>query len=493
MFWKSFKFPKFKDWRLRTRIFLGYIAPIGVTIVAIGIAGVQVYRVLRINQTAQKAQSISSAVLQSAERQALIESLIAESIIQRRPYESFRGRYRDLDRSVQENLFSALRASRYRDLPRRQELEELLTSYFVLQKQVFDQNADVFRFLDRTDFAGARQFWAQRRRAELVGRLSRAIEATRALTLEISNELNRQLERELQLLIFVLVLGLFLAGALSAALGIILSNAVSNEVEQRLGRVAEDVALAVSENERLASDQSAFVGQTASTLDRLESISLKNAEKAIEASESAQKTQSLSSSGMDIVEKTVSQLSLLLENVQLIANRIVSLAEQAGQISTVSDLVADIASQTNILALNAAVEAARAGEQGRGFSVVAQEIRKLADQSRQSAGRINSLIKDIQSSINSTIMGTDEGTKIAVESRDLMNKTAELFIEISRSVKQISDSMQEIAQSAKVQTINVQQSRSAMDTINVQARESAEKIEQIKEAVDILRKVIYSL
>ncbi len=87
------------------------------------------------------------------------------------------------------------------------------------------------------------------------------------------------------------------------------------------------------------------------------------------------------------------------------------LSEQIGQIYNITNLVGDIANQTNMLALNAAVEAARAGEQGKGFAVIATEIRKLADQSRKSAERINNLVTDIQNATNTTVIVTDEGKK----------------------------------------------------------------------------------
>ncbi|MGD1717232.1 methyl-accepting chemotaxis protein [Dapis sp. BLCC M172] len=92
------------------------------------------------------------------------------------------------------------------------------------------------------------------------------------------------------------------------------------------------------------------------------------------------------------------------------AQQITRLSEQTNQIGNISQLVGDLANQTNMLALNAAVEAVRAGEHGKGFGVVASEIRKLADESRKSAEKIYTLVADIQTSINSTVLATEAGT-----------------------------------------------------------------------------------
>ena len=86
----------------------------------------------------------------------------------------------------------------------------------------------------------------------------------------------------------------------------------------------------------------------------------------------------------------------LQAKVRQMAEQFRSLSEQTRQIGTISTLVSQLAGQTNMLALNAAVEAVRAGEHGKDFAVVASEIRKLADQSKQSAEQINNLVQNIQ-------------------------------------------------------------------------------------------------
>lgn len=105
----------------------------------------------------------------------------------------------------------------------------------------------------------------------------------------------------------------------------------------------------------------------------------------------------------------------------------VHLSEQANQIGSISQFVSDLANQTNMLALNSAVEAVRAGENGKGFSVVANEIRRLADQSQRSAEKIYVLVSEIQSAINSTVMVTEEGTKRVAAGVQIAQKQRKLL------------------------------------------------------------------
>ena len=292
-------------------------------------------------------------------------------------------------------------------------------------------------------------------------------------------------------LLELLIITISPIGAILLSLGICLrvganiTNSISQSVTEVANSTAE-IAASITEQEKVISQQGDSVKQTTMTMEELGTSSLQSAEQALATAAGAQKALELSMAGNDTVQSAVKGITILKENVLAIAERIMQLTEQTAQISTVSELVADIANQTNILALNATVEAARAGEQGKGFSVVAQEVRKLADQSKKSAEKINALIRDIQSSMNHAVMVTDEGTKTGSESIRLTHSTAEAFQDIAHAIQTISANAQQIALSCKKQAVGVQQGVSAMNAVNLGAQETTSSIGQIKAAIQRL-------
>lgn len=151
------------------------------------------------------------------------------------------------------------------------------------------------------------------------------------------------------------------------------------------------------------------------------------------------------------VQANIEKMFSIRHKIQTIAELILELSEFVQLTSSTIGVVEDIAEQTNLLALNAAVEAARAGEHGKGFAVVASEIRKLADESKQATAKITSLIQDIQQTANSTVMATEEGAKeiesgidLAQNISDSTEKIIMLMSEIFTFVKEVDTSSQKI-------------------------------------------------
>jgi methyl-accepting chemotaxis protein len=187
----------------------------------------------------------------------------------------------------------------------------------------------------------------------------------------------------------------------------------------------------------------------------------------------------------------------LRQKIQIIAELILELSEYTQQIGSTVGLIEDIAEQTNMLALNAAVEAARAGENGKGFSVVASEIRKLADESKHATTKIASLIKEIQQATNSTVMATEEGAKeiesgvkLASEIDVNIQSLIELIGEVKTSVEQIySESEEQTNYSNKanliVNTLG-EELKISLELLN----ESVEKINSINEISNVFKENI---
>lgn len=278
------------------------------------------------------------------------------------------------------------------------------------------------------------------------------------------------------------------AGPLGAILlGLFLSNKIAKPLSGKIAQIvqsiaasANEIAATVEQQERTATKQATSVNQTTITIDELGASSQQTAEQAESAAAGAQKALALASNGTEAVERTLKGMSILQEKVGAIANQISDLNEQTRQIGSISVLVGELANQTNMLALNAAVEAVRAGENGKGFTVVAAEIRKLADQSKKSTEKINALVTGIQSVINTAVTVTHEGTKTVEEGVRIAQETSESFAGVEGAVNNIVLNSQQISLNINQQAIAIQQIVAVMSDLNLAARETASGISQIQ-------------
>ena len=291
-------------------------------------------------------------------------------------------------------------------------------------------------------------------------------------------------------LLLNLILGTGLTALIASGLAVVFANRTTTLIQGIASAIASsstEIAATVEQQERTVSGQASSVNQTTTTMDELGASSRQSAEQAEASAAGASQALNLTEGGTQAVQQTLKGMTVLKEQVNEIANAIIRLSEQTGQIGSVSALVGDLANQTNMLALNAAVEAARAGEHGKGFGVVATEIRKLADQSKKSSEKINTLVGDIQSAINKTVMVTDEGTKKVDQGLILAQKTAATFTGVADSVNNVFLNSQQISLSAKQQAIAIQQIVTAMNSINLGAKESASGITQVKSSAQQLK------
>ncbi|HYK72960.1 MAG TPA: methyl-accepting chemotaxis protein, partial [Pseudoneobacillus sp.] len=157
--------------------------------------------------------------------------------------------------------------------------------------------------------------------------------------------------------------------------------------------------------------------------------------------------------GEKAIQSSIEQMNHINETVLQIGQVIHTLGERSKEISQIADVISDIAGQTNLLALNAAIEAARAGEQGKGFAVVADEVRKLAEQSSRSTESIRQLITSIQSETQIAVDSMDKGTKEVEKGIEVVHHAGLSFkhinqfvVTVEEQIKVITSSIQQISQ-----------------------------------------------
>jgi len=268
----------------------------------------------------------------------------------------------------------------------------------------------------------------------------------------------------------------------------------------KVSNLSQDIFVTMEEQEAISIQQSNAVNQTTDNLSTLGESSQEIAGEAETVASCAQQALTLAEEGSKIVENTLQRMLIFRETMENIAQQNKQMGEQTSQIGSISmlaKLVGDLATQTNMLALNAAVEASRAGKEGEGFAVVAKEIRKLADRSREAAEKINGIIPEIQGSINSTLTVTEKGRKTVESGVKNARESAESFQGVTEVVSELFLRNKQIYQNTERQAIALNQVINSMHSLNRDVAESAKGISLVKtgtknlnEAADSLKEVV---
>lgn len=328
--------------------------------------------------------------------------------------------------------------------------------------------------------------------AQTVQALNSLINLQREVGEQAHNGINGKV-RALKILIF---LTLTLAVLLASIMLIWVNKYILNPVVQSVNKIvrsSQEISTTIDSQERTISQQAAAVNQTTTTMNQLGVSSQHSAEQAQASAVAAHQALSLADRGTQSVEYTMKGIAVIKDKVGEIAAQITDLSEQTVRIDGISNLVSDLANQTNMLAINAAVEAVRAGENGKGFAIVAAEIRKLADESKIAAREIKTLVTGIQSAIGNTVMLADEGTKTAEDGIRLARGTTKVFTGLKDAIDRVFLNNQQISLNVSQQAFAIQQVLEAMRSINLGSQETTAGIATVKDSLSILDRTIKKL
>lgn len=245
-----------------------------------------------------------------------------------------------------------------------------------------------------------------------------------------------------------------------------------------LEKASSNIMSATASQSTATQQQATGVAEITTTLSELHVMSSQTLEKAQAVIGESDRSLDASRTGSKAVEDAVQGMHEIREQVETIAQKIVTLSEQTQQIGDIIMSVNEITEQSKLLALNAAIEAARAGEQGRGFAVVAAEIRSLADQSKQATARVRKILGDIQNATNSAVIATEQGTKKVEAGVALTNRAGETIELLGRSVEASAGAARLIANASRQQTSGIQQVSDAMNGINEATKSSVGGMQQ---------------
>jgi methyl-accepting chemotaxis protein len=202
----------------------------------------------------------------------------------------------------------------------------------------------------------------------------------------------------------------------------------------------------------------------------------------VRISDKSLQTSAVAEEGSKSLSGAIAQMNNISDTTKKTADAVKNLEEKFKQINEIVELISGISAQTNLLALNAAIEAARAGEQGRGFSVVAEEVRKLAEQSRQATAKITQKILELQQDADSTVelmsLGvaeSEKGVAVVTQNSEMLEKIILNIRELDYEIRKITSVTRELSDSNRV----VQDAADGLGNVCTKTLEAAKGIADV--------------
>jgi methyl-accepting chemotaxis protein len=249
-----------------------------------------------------------------------------------------------------------------------------------------------------------------------------------------------------------------------------------------LGSASSQIVTSTAQLASSAAESATAVNETTTTVEEVRQTAHMASEKAQLVAGTAQRAAQISQQGRKSTEDMTGGIERIRQQMGAIAASMMRLSEQSHAIGQVIATVEDLAAQSNLLAVNAAMEAAKAGDAGKGFGVVAQEVKSLAEQSRQATNQVRTILADIQKAASAAVLATEEGGK-AVEAGAGQTAVARDSIRtLYDSVSEAAQAATQIAASSQQQLVGVDQVGRAMGSILEASNQNVASAKQLESA-----------
>jgi methyl-accepting chemotaxis protein len=272
---------------------------------------------------------------------------------------------------------------------------------------------------------------------------------------------------------------------LPASVGAAFKNAgdAINSLAQQIQASSTEVATAASSVNQIASElasgsseQAASVVEITAAMEELARTAAQIAENATAQARLTAEAEASGAIGSDAVDEAVGGVEEVKKRIAGIASRADTLGTRSKEIYRVLDLITDIAQETHILSLNAAIEAAAAGDHGRRFSVVAEEVRRLAQRSQESVDSVRNLLDEFTSSIRATVVATEEGSKEA-------GRVLERTRAAAAAIDELKSSSVDTARVAREISLATQQQNAASDQVVLTLKEVSQVVQRMADSL----------
>jgi methyl-accepting chemotaxis protein len=245
---------------------------------------------------------------------------------------------------------------------------------------------------------------------------------------------------------------------------------------------AKEIATAVSNQAATSSEMSASVAEITSTMEELSASSTQIAEHSKSVVDIANHTWENSKKGAEAMQVVMGKMGDIRSENQISLQEIVDLGSKSKEISKVMEIINSVADQTKLIAFNAALEAASAGESGRRFSVVAAEIRRLADSVTDSTSEIEAKIGEIQASINRLVITSEKGAIGIADGMSATANTSDRLGELVGATSQTSSAAQQIS-------LSTQQQKTASNQVVVALREIVTASSHTAQSINLISQI----
>ncbi|MCI4625214.1 MAG: bacteriohemerythrin [Candidatus Magnetoovum sp. WYHC-5] len=236
-------------------------------------------------------------------------------------------------------------------------------------------------------------------------------------------------------------------------------------VNEQVTSSAAELYMIAEETAKAAVTQHEKIDSVLSSMTQMSEKTMEVAKNAHEASETAKNATSIALKGRDLVNQAINVMDNIRDRTENSANIIETLGTHSNEIGDIVKVINEIAEQTNLLALNAAIEAARAGEQGRGFAVVADEVRKLSENTSTATNKIDKMIKTIQQNSSSAVVSMKEATKEVLNGVNYINQAGITLKDIVSMSEDVTEKIVKIASATEHQSSTADEIANYMEII----------------------------
>ena len=256
----------------------------------------------------------------------------------------------------------------------------------------------------------------------------------------------------------------------------------TRETAESVHAATAQIRASTQQQSASVAEQLAAVEQTTATLSEITESGAQINRRAQDVAHGAQTVATSSHSGMKAVDDTIQAMDAIREQAEAVAENIVMLSERTQAIGEIIVTVNDIAERCHLLALNAAIEAAAAGEHGRTFSIVAGEIKSLADQSKEATAQVRSNLSEIQHGINASVMLTEEAVKRVAAGKRQTDATQSTIRTMAENIQESVLAFQQIVAGTNQQQIGLEQVIQALQNIREASSQTAAGTRQLEGA-----------